>query len=122
MKVSELLSVYEAFKALSEKELPFSAALTVAENMDILKLPFAVADKKKNAIISDSIEKDENGQPISTGNNTYKLRTGNTFEMDMSALMEEEVDINELKNLERTQLEAISIEPKTLLPIREYIM
>lgn len=121
MKVSELLDVYDAFKNLAGKELPFAAALTVAENMDILKTPFEVADRKRNAITMDSIEKDEDGQPISTGENTYKLRTGNTFEKDMSALMDEEVNISELKKLNAVQLESISVEPKVLMAIKNYI-
>lgn len=122
MKVTELFTTYEAFKALSEKELPFSAALTIAENMDILKTAYEVASKKRNAITTDAIEKDENNEPIKIGENQYKLREGNTLEKDMASLFNEEASIDELKKIRKNDLEKISVKPDVLLAIKKYII
>lgn len=122
MKVSELFSTYEAFKNLSDKELPFAEALTVAENMDILKTAYEVADKKRKSIMNDSLEKDENGDPISVGENQYKLKVGNTLEKDMGSLLEEEVTLKELTKIAREKLTDISIKPDVLLAIKKYII
>lgn len=122
MKVSELFSTYEAFKNLSDKELPFAEALTVAENMDVLKTAYDVADKKRKSIMNDSLEKDENGDPISVGENQYKLRAGNTLEKDMGSLLEEEVALEELTKIAREKLADISIKPDVLLAIKKYII
>lgn len=122
MKVSELFATYEAFKNLSDKELPFAEALTVAENMDILKTAYEVADKKRKSIVNDSLEKDENGNLISVGENRYKLRAGNTLEKDMGSLLEEEVALKELTKIAREKLADISIKPDVLLAIKKYII
>lgn len=122
MKVSELLETYEAFEKLSEKELPFFEALTVAENMDILKTAYDVACKKRKSIVNESLEKDENGNPISVGENQYKLKAGNTLEKDMGSLLEEEVALKELTKIAREKLADISIKPDVLLAIKKYII
>ena len=119
MKVSELFATYEAFKNLSDKELLFAEALTVAENMDILKTAYEVADKKRKSIMNDSLEKDENGNPISVGENQYKRRAGNTLEKDMRSLLEEEVALKELTKIAREKLADISIKPDVILSIKK---
>ena len=122
MKVRELINTYEGFKMLSEKELPFKAALTVAENMELLKVPYNVADKKRNKIIQEALERDENGQPIQLGLNSYKTKEGVNVQADLDALMEEEVSVEYLEKIEKADLESLVIEPKVLMAIRQYIL
>lgn len=122
MKVSELFSIYEAFKALSEKELPFSAALTVAENMDALKTPYDVAKKKENSIIQSALVLDENGNPIAVGENTYKTKPGTNPQAEITSLMEEEVEIPELKKMAKKDIEGNTIKPNTILALKSYLL
>ena len=122
MKVSDLINTYESFKMLSEKELPFKAALTIAENMELLKVPYDVADKKRNKIIQDALERDENGQPIKFGENSYKTKEGVNVQEELKALMDEEVSVEQLEKIDKADLENIVIEPKVLMAIRKYIL
>lgn len=122
MKVSELLSVYDAFRALSEKELPFSAALTVAENMEGLKTAYDVAKKKENSILQSALVLDENGNPISVGENTYKIKPGTNPQAEITSLMEEEVEIPELKKIAKKDIEGNTIKPNTILALKSYLL
>ena len=61
MKVSELLNTYEAFKELGKKELPFETALIIAENIETLRVPAAVAIKKQNETTEKYMDRDDKG-------------------------------------------------------------
>ena len=122
MKVSDLINTYEGFKMLSEKELPFKAALTVAENMEQLKVPYDVANKKRNKIIQEALERDEDGQPIKLGENSYKTKEGVNVQEELKPLMDEDVPVEQLKNINKAGLEDLVIEPKVLMAIRKYIL
>ena len=122
MKVSELLNTYDGFRLLSEKELPFKAALTVAENMERIKVPYNVANDKRNKIIQEALERDENGQPIPVGANSYKTKEGVDAQAEIDTLMDEEVSVSCLEKISKDDLEKITIEPKVLMAIRQYIM
>lgn len=120
MKVSELLNEYEAFKTLGEKELPFEAALTVAENIETLRVPAEVAIRKRNEITEKHLERDDKGSPIKVGDG-YKLKDSAAYTKEMLSLEENEVEIGEIKKIPKSVLSSLTIAPAKLAPILKYI-
>ena len=120
MKVSELFATYEAFKTLGEKELPFEAALTVAENIETLRVPAEVAIRKRNEIIEKYLERDDKGSPIRVGDG-FKLKDSAAYTKEMLELEENEVEIGEIKNIPKDILSGLTIAPVKLAPILKYI-
>lgn len=121
MKVSEVLGMHEAFRELGEKELPFTAALAVAENMEKLRTPAEVAIKKRNEITDKYLERDKNGEPVKVSKGMYRLKDGAAYAKEVEALENEEVEMEELKPIPGDKLSGISVEPKILVAIRPYI-
>ena len=120
MKVSELLNGYEAFKTLGEKELPFEAALTVAGNIEILRVPAEVAIRKRNEITEKHLERDDKGSLIKVGDG-FKLKDSAAYTKEMKELDENEVETGELKNIPKDILAGLTIAPVKLAPILKYI-
>lgn len=121
MKVSELLNAHESFKTLGEKELPFEAALTVAENIETLRLPAEVAIRKRNEITEKYLERDDKGDPIRVGEDAYKLKDSAAYTKEMMTLEENEVEIGEIKKIPKSVLSSLTIAPAKLAPILKYI-
>ena len=120
MKVSELLNEYEAFKTLGEKELPFEAALTVAGNIETLRVPAEVAIRKRNEITEKHLERDDKGSLIKVGDG-YKLKDSAAYTKEMLSLEENEVEIGEIKKIPKSVLSSLTIAPAKLAPILKYI-
>lgn len=121
MKVSELLNEYEAFKTLGEKELPFEAALAVAENIETLRVPAEVAIKQRNAITEKYLDRDDKGNPIRVGEDAYKLKDSAAYAKEMKELDEKEAEISEIKTIPKSVLAGLTIAPVKLAPILKYI-
>ena len=121
MKVSEILSTYETFKELGEKELPFEAALNVAENLEILRIPAETAIKKRSETMSKYLMRDEKGNPIKIGENVYKLTDSDAYMKDMTDLAEKEVKVGMLKLIPKTVFDGMNIKPSRLASILKYI-
>lgn len=121
MKVSEILSTYEAFKELGEKELPFEAALNVAENLEILRIPAETAIKKRSETMSKYLMRDEKGNPIKVGEDAYKLTDSDAYMKDMTELSGKEVKVGELKAISKSVFDGMNIKPSKLAPILKYI-
>ena len=120
MKVSELLNEYEAFKTLGEKELPFEAALTVAGNIETLRVPAEVAIRKRNEITEKHLERDDKGSPIKVGDG-FKLKDSAAYAKEMLELEENEVEVSEIKKIPKSVLSDVNIAPIKLAPILKYI-
>lgn len=121
MKVSEVTNIYEAFKELGEKELPFEAALTIAENLETLRVPAETAIKKRSENMSKYLMRDEKGNPIKIGENVYKLTDSDAYMKDMTDLAEKEVKVGTLKLIPKTVFDGMNIKPSKLAPILKYI-
>lgn len=113
MKVKEILEKYEALGELSEKELDFQTALTIINNMSVLKNPVEVAEKKLNEIAEKNADRNENGEKIFTDPTHFQLKAGNTFFEEKAALHESEVDV-ELKKIPKTAISGCLVKPRTL--------
>ena len=120
-KVADMMKAYEAFKTLGEKELPFKAALTVAENIETLRVPAEVASRKRREITEKHLERDKEGNPIKMGEDAYKLKDSASYSKEMKELDEEETKIGDIKNIPKDILSGLTIAPVKLAPILEYI-
>ena len=120
MKVSEVIKLYEAFKDVSNKEVPFDTALIIAENMESLKIPYNVAKKKRDSIIQSALELDENGNPILVDTDTYKTKAGTNPQAEIDSLMDEEVSLSELKKFPMADIKNITIKPSAIMTLKEY--
>ena len=120
MKVSELINTYESFKTLGEKELPFEAALTVAENIETLRVPAEVALRKRNEITEKHLERDDKGNLIKVGDG-FKLKDSAAYTKEMLELEENEVEVSEIKKIPKSVLSDVNIAPVKLAPILKYI-
>lgn len=121
MKVSELLNTYEAFKTLGEKELPFEAALSVAGNIEALRVPAEVAIKKQNEITEKYLDRDDKGELIKIREGAYKLKDSASYAKEMKDLDEKEVMVGEIKSIPKSILAGLTIAPVKLAPILKYI-
>ena len=120
MKVYEMMNTYEAFKELGKKELPFEAALTIAGNIETLRLTADVAIKKQNEITEKYLDRDDKGKPIKMGDG-YKLKDSAAYAKEMKELGEKEVEIGEIKTIPKSVLAGLTIAPVRLAPILKYI-
>lgn len=120
LRVGEVIKLYEAFKDVSDKEIPFDTALIIAENMEALKIPYNVAKKKRDSIIQSALELDENGNPILVGTDTYKTKPGMHPQEEIDSLMEEEVSLSDLKKFPLSDIKNITIKPSAITTLKAY--
>ena len=120
MKVKEVLEKYEALQELSEKELPFQTALAIVDNVNALKNPAEVAQKKLGELAEKHAERDENGEKIFTDPSHFKLKEGNTYLEEKDALMENEVEVT-LKKIPKDALAGCMVKPRVMLVLLDVI-
>lgn len=108
MKIQDIYNLAEGLSDLSNKELPISIALKVQRSHT------KVVDEVKNA---DVLRKKliEKYKESDNDDGTVKIKTNKieVFQKELDELMEQEVDIK-LDDIDVSQLEDISIKPRTL--------
>ena len=121
MKIKELMDLYDSLKIVGDKELPFDTALIVAKNLDIIRVPAEVADKKRREIIDKYLYRDEDGKPIKAFEGAYKLTDSVACNKELEELMGKDIEIDTICPIPRETLSGLTIAPVKLSPILKYI-
>lgn len=116
LQAIQILTMYEALGKLADKELDLDTACIIAKNIKELAVSKEVIETKRNKIITEYAQKDENG-------NVRQLEDGNigitdiaAFQTKMNDLFTSETEID-LTPVTRKALSEIKIAPKDILPI-----
>lgn len=120
MKVEKIIDMYNALVNLSKHDkLPFSVALTIAENLDILEIPAKVAEQKRKEIALRNVVKDGDGNPV-VENGVCALIENNTYAEEISEMLSEDAKIyRELSKIKKSDMKCIDVSVSEIRPIVE---
>ena len=116
MKAINIFGIYESLTTLADKDLDLNSACDIAKNIQSLTIPKQILEQKRNTLIQDYGEKDENGN-LKTRENGAVIFTGdNEFECNrkIADLFNENID-NDLKKIKKSALNDVKISPKVAL-------
>ena len=116
MKAIKIYEIYESLTTLVDKDLDLNTACDIAKNIQSLTIPKQILEQKRNTLIQDYGEKDENGN-LKTRENGAVIFTGdNEFECNrkIADLFNENIDID-LKKIKKSALNDVKISPKVAL-------
>ena len=115
LKAVDILNINEGLMCLSEKEMDLATSIAIAENINTLSVSKKVIDDKRDNLILQYADKDENGEPKRDGNNIAITDT-KKFTEELNNLLSTEVEVNLLPIL-KSSISDIKIAPKYILPL-----
>ena len=120
MKAIEIINVYEALTKMAEKEMDLKTACIIAENIKTLSIYKEKSEEKRDKIILEYAEKDDDGNPIITENNNVKISNMPECNGKIVELLNTDLDV-EIKKIPKSSLENLSLSPKDILPLLDYL-
>lgn len=118
LKAFEVLNIHDSFTKLSDKELCLNAACLIAKNLKELSTAKEIIDTKRDHIISEYAEKDENENIRQTEDGSVKILDASAFNTKLGELLNEETDIPIIP-IPKKELTDIKVSPKTVLALEE---
>ena len=76
LNFTQLQNLINALTSLKEEKLPFKVSLIIAKDLSILQKEFEFYAEQERTFAQTYIEFDENGQPVQSGENMYKIKAG----------------------------------------------
>lgn len=116
----QLQSLIETLNSFKDTTMPFKLSLIVAKNLSVLNKEFEFYAEQERAFALKYLEFDENGQPVMSSENMYKIKDGvqeecikareelNNFTCECELRM---IPINLLENMEFTPAQLEGLEP-----------
>lgn len=121
LTVNSILNIYNTLGILYDKELDLNAACIIAKNIKEIETSKTVIDKKRDGIITEYAEKDENGNVLPADENgNIKISNAQEFYKKMDDLLTTEIDIN-IDSFSKDSLKDIKISPKDILPLMDIL-
>ena len=120
LKALDILTKFEAFNKLAEKEIDLSSACTIAKNLKELAIYKEEIDKKRDQLIIDYAEKDDNGEVVKTEDGGIKITDVLAFNNDIQTILETEIEV-EIAKLNKDRLSEIKISAKDILPLTDIL-
>lgn len=120
LKALDILTKFEAFNKLAEKEIDLSSACVIAKNIKELAIYKDEIDKKRDKVIVDYAEKDDNGEVVKTEDGGIKIADVLAFNNDIQAILETEIEV-EIAKLNKDRLSEIKISAKDILPLTDIL-
>lgn len=120
LKALNILDMYDALTSLSDKEMEFDTACSIAKNIQSLSTIKKVIDEKRDKIIQAHAEKDENENILQTDGNV-KICDVETFSKEMNKLLNAETDVYVI-SISKEKISHVKLTPKELLPILEILI
>lgn len=120
LKAYDVLTKFEAFNKLAEKEIDLSSACIIAKNLKELAIYKDEIDKKRDKVIVDYAEKDDNGEVVKTEDGGIKIADVLAFNNDIQAILETEIEV-EIAKLNKDRLSEIKISAKDILPLTDIL-
>lgn len=120
LKAHNILDMHDALISLSDKEMDFDTACSIAKNIQTLSTIKKVIDEKRDKIIRGYAEKDEYGNIVQNDGNV-KICDIETFSREVNELLNAETDIDVI-SISKEKISHIKLAPKELLPILEILI
>lgn len=116
MKAINILGIYESLTTLADKDLDLNTACDIAKNLQELTVPKQIIEQKRNKLIQDYSEKDNDGNILTRENGAVIFNENNEIECNkkLAELFESDIDINLIK-IKKSNLNDIKISPKVAL-------
>lgn len=108
LKVGDLYDLSLGLNDLSDKELPIATSLKIEQNHQTVSKELVSTDKVRQKLIEKYKDYD-----LDDGGVQLKKDKIDIYHKELNELMEQDVEI-ELKEINLTELEEISIKPRTL--------
>lgn len=116
LKGIEILGIFNALEKLSEKELDLSTSCDIARNIKELSVAKDVIENKRNKIVLEYAEKDNDGNVAQMEDGSIKIADMNTFSKKISELLESHTEVNLIK-ISMDSLSDVKISPKDIFPL-----
>ena len=116
MKAINIFGIYESLTTLADKDLDLNTACDIAKDIQDLSIPKQILEQKRNKLIQEYGEKDENDNLKTRENGTVIFTGDNEFECNkkIAELFNEDVNV-ELIKIKKSALKDIKISPKVAL-------
>ena len=116
MKAINILGTYESLTTLADKDLDLNTACDIAKDIQNLSIPKQILEQKRNKLIQEYGEKDDEGNLKTNDNGSISFTENNEYECNkkIAELFDEDVDL-ELIKIKKSALKDIKISPKVAL-------
>lgn len=120
LNFTQLQSLINTLNSFKDTTMPFKLSLIVAKNLSVLNKEFEFYAEQEREFAMKYLEFDENGQPVVSGDNMYKIKDGmqeeclkarealNDFTCECNLRM---IPIGLLENMEFTPSQLEGLEP-----------
>lgn len=120
LKALDILTKFEAFNKLAEKEIDLSSACVIAKNIKELAIYKDEIDKKRDNLIITYAEKDDNGNIIKLEDGGVKIDNISDFNNDITEILETYIEVD-IAKLDKDKLSEIKISAKDILPLTDIL-
>ena len=76
LNFTQLQGLLDVLKPLKEEKMPFKLSLIIAKDLQILEKEFEFYVEQEREFARKYLEFDENGAPVMSGENMYKIKDG----------------------------------------------
>lgn len=120
MKAFEIINVYETLTSMAEKEMDLKTACIIAENIKTLSTYVNTITEKRDKVVFDFAERDENGEMKIREDGKVYISDIASCNNKISEIMDTELDV-EIKKISKSSLEKLSLSPNNILSLFDYL-
>ena len=122
MKAINIFGIYESLTTLADKDLDLNTACDIAKDIQNLSIPKQILEQKRNKLIQEYGEKDDEGNLKTNDNGSISFTENNEYECNkkIAELFDEDVDL-ELIKIKKSALKDIKISPKVALGLIDFL-
>ena len=113
MKAINIFGIYESLTTLADKDLDLNTACDIAKDIQNLSIPKQILEQKRNKLIQEYGEKDDEGNLKTNDNGSISFTENNEYECNkkIAELFDEDVNV-ELVKIKKSALKDIKISPR----------
>ena len=113
MKAINIFGIYESLTTLADKDLDLNTACDIAKDIQNLSIPKQILEQKRNKLIQEYGEKDDEGNLKTNDNGSISFTENNEYECNkkIAELFDEDVNA-ELVKIKKSALKDIKISPR----------
>lgn len=113
MKAINIFGIYESLTTLADKDLDLNTACDIAKDIQNLSIPKQILEQKRNKLIQEYGEKDDEGNLKTNDNGSISFTENNEYECNkkIAELFNEDVNV-ELVKIKKSALKDIKISPR----------
>ena len=113
MKAIDIFGIYESLTTLADKDLDLNTACDIAKDIQNLSIPKQILEQKRNKLIQEYGEKDDEGNLKTNDNGSISFTENNEYECNkkIAELFNEDVNV-ELVKIKKSALKDIKISPR----------